>query len=190
MTRASVAGVFVLSLGLVVGCGGGDKEANRDRASGAADEQSASAGRPAPITQTGCLSSRDGQYVLTDLEPAAESSSGQPATEAYQLVGNDEELRQHVGKQVRVAGEAEPSQVAEVRESTPPSQPGQQATGTAGERPPAAPQPGQPQVSTSTETRLEVARLRVQSVTPTGQSCAAEATGGASSTPGRQRPPQ
>jgi hypothetical protein len=42
--------------------------------------------------------------VLTDLERRSESATDQPTTQAYQLVGNDEELRQHVGKQVRVTG--------------------------------------------------------------------------------------
>jgi len=76
-----------------------------------------------------------------------------------------------------VNGEAEPPQVAEVRESTPPApESGTSgsgaATGTAGQKPESG--GAQPQVRAETETRLEVTKLRVQSVTPTGQSCAAE----------------
>ena len=187
MKRASAAGVFALCLGLAAGCGGRDRDQNPantaagDQQATASDQKQAGA-RPTPITQTGCLTANGDRFVLTDLERRSESATDQPTTQAYQLVGNDEELRQHVGKQVRVTGEAEPTQVSEVRESTPPApQSGTSgtgtATGTAGQKPESA--GAQPQVKSETETRLEVTKLRVQSVTPTGESCAAETRPGA-----------
>ncbi len=185
MKRASIAGVFALSLGLTVACGGGKDEteiAERDPA--VAD------GRPAAITETGCLTSQGDRFVLTALESAAAggaakpaegakpeqgaptgTAAAQPTTASYQLIGNEDELRQLVGKQVRVSGEADPPKVAEVRESTPPTAAGSGATGTAGQAEPA--KPGEPQVATSTQTRLEVTQLRVQSITATGEACTA-----------------
>jgi hypothetical protein len=68
--------------------------------------------------------------------------------------------------------------VAEVRETTPAATPG--AAGTSGEQPA---QPQRPTVTTETETRMEVATLRVQSVAATGNSCAAETTGGSPERP-------
>jgi hypothetical protein len=197
--RASAAGAFVLCLGLAAGCGGSNKD---EQGSAASNDQNTAQGRPAPVTQTGCLTARGDQFVLTDLDRGTTRAPDQAATETYQLIGNTDELRQHVGKQVRVNGEAEPAQVAEVRETTP-AAPQPNATGTSGQTPAAQPQgsaqaqsgsaPAQggagqaqsgsaqmqgggsnPQVTSQTETRLEVAKLRVQSITPTGESCAAE----------------
>ena len=173
MKRASVAGALLLSAA-VAACGG--REAGEQQAANDAGV------RPTTTTATGCLTANGGKYVLTDLERASDqSASAQPATETYQLVGSEDQLKPHVGQQVRVNGEAEASRVAEVRESTPASTPG--AAGTSGEQPA---QPQQPTVTTETETRMEVATLRVQSVTPTGSSCAAETMGGAAP----QRPRQ
>jgi hypothetical protein len=187
MMRGTAAGAFVLCLGLAAGCGGSNKD---EQANAASDDQKTAEGRPAPVTQTGCLTARGDQFVLTDLDRGTAGASDQATTETYQLIGNADELRQHVGKQVRVNGEAEPAQVAEVRETTP-SGPQANATGTSGQsqagaQPQSGSAPAQsgsaqmqgggntPQVSSQTETRLEVAKLRVQSVTPTGESCAAE----------------
>ena len=180
MKRASMAGVFALCVGLTVACGGGKDEteiAESKPAVGGRDD-----GRPMAITQTGCLTAQGDRFVLTALESAAApdaakpeagsaspTASAQPTTESYQLIGNDDELRPLVGKQVRVSGEADPPKVAEVRESTPPSA-ASGATGTAGQAEPA--KPGEPKVATSTETRLEVTQLRVQSIAATGEACA------------------
>jgi hypothetical protein len=186
MKRASIAGVFALCVGLAVGCGGGKDEteiAEREpEVTGRGD------GRSASVTETGCLTAQGDQFVLTALESAADAgkpqqdagkpeqggasptASARTTTESYQLIGNEDELRKLVGRQVRVSGEADPPKVAEVRESTPPSA-ASGATGTAGQAEPA--KPGEPQVATSTETRLEVTQLRVQSITATGEACAA-----------------
>jgi hypothetical protein len=175
--------VFALCLGLTVACGGGKDEteiAERDpEVSGRGDN------RPVPVTETGCLTAAGDRFVLTSLQGGAAGGAqgqaqqgsgtptaqrGQSTTESYQLIGDEEQLRPHVGKQVRVSGEADAPKVAEVRESTPPTDAGG-ATGTAGQAEPA--KPGEPQVATSTQTRLEVTQLRVQSITPTGEACTA-----------------
>jgi hypothetical protein len=181
MKRASIAGMFAVCLGLTVACGGGKDEAE------IAEREPEVAGRgdnrPVSIDETGCLTAEGDRFVLTALESAAGADAGRPAqegasptanaettTQSYQLIGNEEELRQLVGRQVRVSGEADQPKVAEVRESTPPTA-ASGATGTAGQAEPA--KPGEPQVSTSTETRLEVTQLRVQTITATGEACTA-----------------
>jgi hypothetical protein len=151
MRRALVLGISAMCVALV-GCGG------RERG----DEKTAEV-RPATVTEMGCLTARGEQFVLTDLE----HGEGAATTEAYQLVGRDDELKQHVGKQVRITGEAEAPRVAVVQESTPPK-PDAKPEGTAGR--------AEPKVSTQTETRVEMRKLTVSSVTPTGESCAAETT--------------
>lgn len=164
MTRTgTLAAAAALCAGLTIGCGTSDDAAEqRADANGSvvgeerADER---AGVPAPAIQTGCLTAADGRFVLTELESGGDQ---RPTTETYQLVGNDDELRKYVGRQVRVSGEVEPARVAEVRESAPP------ATGTAGTSEQPRPEAG---VSTQTQTRIEVSRLRVGSVTPTGNEC-------------------
>ena len=154
----------VVCLGLAAACGGGDRAAMTERentpATNAAVETDEPTGRPVALSVTGCLTAADGRYVLTEL-----SGDRQPTTEAYQLTNADEQLRPHVGKQVRVNGEAEPARVAEVRESTPttPATP----AGTAGQQTTT----NQPAVSTETRTRLETRTMSVTSVTPTGQDC-------------------
>ena len=180
MKRASMAGVFALCLGLTVACGGGKDETEIAESKPAVANSGDS--RPVPISETGCLTADGDKFVLTALERGAPGAArpeqgsppatagAQPTTEAYQLIGNESELRPLVGQQVRVTGEADPPKVAEVRESTPPTS-ASTATGTAGQAEPA--RPGEPQVSTQTATRLEVTQLRVQSVTGTGQACTA-----------------
>jgi hypothetical protein len=134
MKRASMAGVFALCLGLTVACGGNKDEADiaeRDPKVGDRGD-----GRPMAITETGCLTAQGDRFVLTALESAAaagtakpepgaagsqkpgqgaaesRSADAQPTTESYQLIGNEDELRPLVGKQVRVSGEADPPKVA------------------------------------------------------------------------------
>lgn len=181
MKRVRLAGTFVICLGLTAGCGGGNDES----AIAEQDPEVSGRGSDAPtlITAKGCLTASGDQFVLTNLEMGAAgeevredqgganpTASPQPTTESYQLIGDEAELRKLVGQQVQVSGPAEPPKVAEVRESTPPSQPGT-ATGTSGA--PAPAKPGEPQVATTTETRLEVTQLRVETVTATGEACAA-----------------
>ena len=157
MKRASVLGILTMCLG-VVGCGG-----NRDRDNtGATGDDKTAEVRPIAVTEMGCLTARGEQFVLTDLE----RGEGEATTDTFQLVGDNDELRQHIGKQVRVTGEAEAPRVAVIQESTPPADARPQ--GTAGS--------SDPRVSTQSETRVETRKLTVSSVQPTGASCAAETT--------------
>jgi hypothetical protein len=152
MKRASAAALCAIGLFVSAACGGDRQEARDARQS--ADDVS--------VTETGCLSARGDRFVLTDLEGA----NGISATEAFQLIGNEEELRRHVGKQVRVSGQAEPAQVAVVRESTPPAADQQPPAGTSGS--------AEPSVTAETQTRVEFRKLTVSSFEPTGASCAEE----------------
>ena len=113
------------------------------------------------VSETGCLIASGDRFVLAALEPG-----GRPSTELYQLVGADDDLRKNVGREVRVTGMAEPARVAEVREISPST-----PVGTSG----SAATSAQPQVRTEADTRLETARLRVQSVSPTGNECSSTA---------------
>lgn len=182
MNGAIRAGALALCLGLAAGCGGGNDE------SAIAEQKPEVTGRgtdaPSLVTATGCLTASGDQFVLTELEQgtagaqaqqggAGAAAGAQPTTESYQLIGNEDELRKLVGRQVQISGAAEPPKVAEVRETTPATEPGN-ATGTTGAPEPA--KPGEPQVATSTQTRLEVTQLRIDTITDTGQACA---TGGA-----------
>jgi hypothetical protein len=112
----------------------------------------------------GCLTEANGRFVLTQL-----SRAGGAATETYQLTtSTPDDLRQHVGREVRIAGEAAAARVAEVRETTPPA--AGAPAGTSGQQ-------GSAQVSTESATRLEMRQLVVSSVTPTGDECPAAAGG-------------
>jgi hypothetical protein len=187
MNRAALFGVCVLSAAMAAACGGQDR--NDEAAIAEQKPEVSGRGDDAPrlITATGCLTASGDQFVLTELEPGAAgpqvrqdqgganpAAGAQPTTESYQLVGDEDRLKGLVGRQVRVTGAAEPPKVAEVRETTPPTQPGN-ATGTAGTPEPA--KPGEPQVSATTETRLEVTQLRVETVSDTGQPCATPVQG-------------
>jgi len=181
MKGVGVAGVAVVCV-LSAGCGGGrEQEEIAERNPGV---MAPGDGRPQPVNETGCLTAAGDRFVLTALEPGAAgpgaregqgagtTADPQPTTVSYQLIGRNEELRKLVGRQVRVSGEAQPPKVAEVRESSPQAEP----RGTAGSSGADA-RRQQPQVSSTTETRLEVTQLRVQSITATGKPCAASATG-------------
>ena len=152
-TRTNLAVVGVLCAGLTVGCGRTEDD-NRDPAGNDAEITTS-----APIVETGCLTASGDRFVLTALETTKDA--GVPQTELYQLIGEGDELRQHVGKAVRVTGEAAPAQVAELRETSP-AQPAE-SRGTAGA--------DEGRVQTESQTRLETRQLRVQSVTPTGDDC-------------------
>ena len=175
MKRLQRLSAAVVGLGLIAACGGGNREAT-DRenttVANAPVETDEPTGRPAPMSVMGCLTAAEGRYVLTELTGDTKAPGGpaQPTTETYQLTNADEMLQPHVGKQVRVTGEAEPARVAEVRETTP-SAPAAPA-GTAGQQGTA----NQPAVSTETRTRLETRRMSVTSVTPTGDNCPTGAT--------------
>lgn len=178
MTRSMNAGALVLCLGLAAGCGRGNDEAPIAEQDPQVEGRGADA--PALVTARGCLTASGDRFVLTELErgaageaarepgDAGTTASAQPTTESYQLIGDADELRKLVGRQVEVSGAANPPRVAEVREMTPPTEPGS-ATGTTGA--PTPPESGEPRVATTTETRLEVTQLRVEALSDTGQPC-------------------
>lgn len=157
MTRAGWVGVCGLCLSLSVACGRGAEDARNDPDDDLDIEQTAA------VAETGCLTASGDRFVLTALE-----SGGATETELYQLIGDSDELRKYVGREVRITGDAEPAQVAELRESS--SAP----AGTSGATADAQRQ-GQPaggaQVRTESNTRLETRQLRVATVAPTGDQC-------------------
>jgi hypothetical protein len=151
MKQATIAVTAVLCMAATTACG-------RNREIG--------------VLQTGCLTQSGDQFVLTDLE----RREGGAATETFQLIGNEKQLRELVGQQVRVSGQAEPADVAVMKESTPPPSEPAPAGTTGG---------SDPKVSSETETRVEARRLTVSAIEATGSSCAAEIKSGAGSEPPR-----
>ena len=113
--------------------------------------QKAPAGSVAPVSVDGCLSASGDKFMLASFDK--DSSK----TTVYQLMNADDQLRNLVGKQVRVTGEAQSTQSAETREVTPPA-----PTATTGEA---------PKVSTVEDTKLDVHKMTVASVAPTGDTC-------------------
>jgi hypothetical protein len=126
------------------------------------------------MTVSGCLTASGDRFVLTALEPAAggqqrpPGAEGQaravPTTETYELINLEDQLRAHVGRQVRVVGQAEPPRVADVRGLEPST-----AAGTTGEQGSDA----RARVDIETRTRVEMRKLRISTVTPTGGECGA-----------------
>jgi len=107
--------------------------------------------------------------VVTELDTTA----AVPTTTTYNLSGGNEgELRQQVDREVRVAGEADPAKVADVRNAPTP------AVGTTSSDAGQDVRPGtEPRVKTQESMRFSVRDLKVLSVTPTGNPCPS-ATGG------------
>jgi hypothetical protein len=139
------------------GCGGGERATMETPAAVSADENQAP---PRTITAEGCLTGEGERFVLTDLDSGQTTET---ATQSYRLVGMDAELRRLVGQRVEVTGAAQPEQVVEVREVSPPAAP-DRASGTSGAG-------AEPQVDTVQSTRLVVGDLRVTSVNATGARC-------------------
>jgi hypothetical protein len=117
--------------------------------------QPATAGAIAPVSVDGCLSVSGDRFMLASLDKASSK------TTVYQLMNADDQLRNLVGRKVRVTGEAQQTQSAEVREVTPPA-----PAATTGK-------PGtEAKVSTVEDTKLDVHKMTVASVAPTGDACA------------------
>ena len=151
MRRIPVVGVWALCLAVSVGCGGRSDSEKEEGTDGVNIAETTT------VVETGCLTATGDRYVLTALE-----GGGRAETEMYQLVGSNVDLRRHVGREVQVTGVAEPAQVAELRELSPSTPTGTTGSGDG----------TQPQVRTEAQTRLETRRMRVSSVTPTGEECA------------------
>jgi hypothetical protein len=113
----------------------------------------AAPGAIAPVSVDGCLTASGERFMVTSLDK--ESSK----TVVYQLVNADEQLRNLVGKEVRVTGEAEATQSTETRAVTPPA-----PAATAGKS-------NDARVSTVEDTKLDMRKLTVASATATGDTC-------------------
>jgi hypothetical protein len=124
-----------------------------------------------PVVVTGCLTGSGDRFVLTELERSNTGTTiAAPATETYQLIGKEDDLRPHVGQQVTVTGKADTAQVAIVHESSPAAAAPTGTLGSQGAEP--SGQGTTPKVSADSETRVEVARLKVATVRSSGQPCA------------------
>jgi hypothetical protein len=153
--RTTIAAIVMLSCGFSAACERGQVS-------------------PGAIAEEGCITASGSQFVLTDLESGSplrrfddrtEPSAG-AKTEAYLLVGGEDKLRGLVGKHVRIIGEIEPTQSAELREMTPMMlvDSDRPAATTGDERP-------EPQIRSEQRVSLEVHQMRVRSVKPTGDTC-------------------
>lgn len=134
-----------------------------------------------PITVEGCLTAGTdaNAFALTPLEldplgsTLADSATDVRPTFTYELVGDPSALRDHVGEVVNVNGvvaeDVERDAEVERKETTAPAVPER------GDSPP----PDEATVRTTEEAEIEVRRMQVESVEPTGQSCG-EGSGGQS----------
>ena len=108
MNRLHRLSAAVVCVGFAAACGGNNRETtaeheNTTAATNAQSESDKPTGESESLSVTGCLTSADGRYVLTELAGGIESPAGS-TTEAYQLTNADQKLRPHIGKQVRVNG--------------------------------------------------------------------------------------
>jgi len=87
----------------------------------------------------------------------------------YELEGANQKLRQYVGWQVRVSGEAPPRAIAIVQEHSPVLSASPSTVGTAGQSPSQV--DGRERVSTQQQIRFEMTTLRVTSVTAISNLC-------------------
>ena len=128
------------------------------------------------VIEDGCLTASGDRFVLTDLESGEPHPSlkhnwtatrPRPTTEAYVLEGDDDPLRNLVGRRVRVVGEAVPEQIVEIHQMSPRVRvrPANTPVGAEGVT---------PAVGDYAVLRLEVHRLRVMSAYPTGDDCTTE----------------
>jgi hypothetical protein len=115
----------------------------------------AAPGSISAVTVDGCLSASGDRFMLASLDKDSTK------TTVYQLMNADDQLRNFVGREVRVTGQAQATQAStETREVTPPAPAATSGTANV-----------QPKVSTVEDTKLDVRKLTVASVAPTGDSC-------------------
>ena len=153
---ALVAAALMATAGAACSRNGGKQQVDKSPMETQSASTPASAG-PMTTTVTGCLGagSLADTYVLTTAR-----ANGAPETATYQLEGaNTGQLRDHIGERVQVSGTAIPME--QVDSSSTPTQE-QKAKGTS----------GTPTVQTRTDVQFQ--RLRVDSVSPQGDKCAAK----------------
>ena len=154
MQRNGWIGGVSLATGLFIAgaCGGNDEKAAVPPA-----EVQTQAARPAnqPTTVNGCLKAGDAPDTFVVTAARAEGS-GETAT--YQLLGGPGvKLADHIGHSVQVSGTVRETQEVESRARAESPKP-EATTGT-----------GKPVVETRTE--VEIKRLEVSEIKPTGEKC-------------------
>lgn len=169
MNRSFIIGTCICFLAVSLGCGQPES-------------------RLVTINEEGCVTASGEEFILTDLHPGErrediehllpDAPRPTPTTEAYLLIGKDEELRPLVGQRVRVAGQVDAAQTAELRSISPMvrARPAPQSGEPASE---AAPTSGDatPSVATQHQLRMEIHRLQLTSLSPTGDACSTMTTG-------------
>ena len=154
MKRAFLMSIYIGAVALSAGCGRRDAaEADKKDIIDLATRP-ASAGSIAPVEVVGCLTASGDRFVVTHVD------KDNSKTVAYELAKQEDQLRALIGKEVRVTGEAQPTQKVETHEVTPPRP---AATSGAAD--------AKAQVSTVENTKVDMQKLTVASVSPTGDSC-------------------
>ncbi|PYR69661.1 MAG: hypothetical protein DMF88_05315 [Acidobacteria bacterium] len=156
MKRGILMSICIGSFALTGACSRHDNNNTQTEKKNIVDlaTQPATAGAVAPVSIDGCLSVSGDRFMLTSLDKDASK------TMVYQLMNANDQLRNLVGKKVRVTGEAQPTQSAEVRQVTPPAPAATSGTSNA-----------EPKVSTVEDTKLDVHKMTVASVAATGDTC-------------------
>jgi len=155
MKRTILMSICVGAVALSAGCGRRDASQTDKKNILDLATQPPTAGATAPVEVIGCLSASGNRFVLSHID------KDDSKTVAYQLVNADDKLTSLVGREVRVTGEAQPEQKAETRTVTPPA-----PAATSGKSETDA------KVTTVEETKLDMQKLAVASVSPTGDACA------------------
>jgi len=153
MKRSILMSICIGAIALNGACSRNDNNTQADKKN--IIDLATHSGAISAVTVDGCLSASGDKFMLASFDK--DSSK----TVVYQLMNADDQLRNLVGKEVRVAGQAEATQATETREVTPPA-----PTATSGKSAGA-----EPKVSTVTDTKLDVHKMTVASVTPTGDTC-------------------
>ena len=145
----------------------------------------AACGTPGPtavvITEEGCVTGSRGEFILTSLQPGVPhpglehepaSQVPQPTSEAYRLIGGDDQLRDLTGERVTVTGEADPARGVQIRMMSAPTPPRDDAgTPAAGSTDPDAGGAPDVTVDTGTQVRLELHDLDVLTINSSGTPC-------------------
>lgn len=141
---------------------------------------------PTLIVETGCVTASDDRFVLTDLQPTGttdikpggtEAEAPRPITEAYLLVGAETALREHVGRQVRVSGEAHPERIVEIRHLQPLVSADRATQARAELDEEAGEKHIETKVGVGYQLRLEIGGMLVRAVEPTGELCELSSVG-------------
>jgi hypothetical protein len=156
MKRATAISLCGVSVALIVACNRHDDQAGTSKKSiiDLATHTPALV-VPTPVVVTGCLMGAGTEFIIATPDKSKEGSNI-----VYELTNAGDQLIVLVGQKVRVTGEAEPVQIAEVRELTPVAP----ATAATSGKAPA-------KVATVEDTKLHLQRMTVTSVAGTGDSC-------------------